>query len=242
MCTDPTKIFLFGSLVIGMSGLPLSSDARLPSEILSDPLNINQAFDRVDSSIDRIKLHAQDILDSADEAAKNRIDQIGREVDEFQEFLRSEREFTFQEIDEVLDQVMELERTFISDTQNLLECAAIETAYELRSTSAQILNDLAARDPSVSLFSWFRVDVELQAEDIPSPIQGFDRVAAATEIVLADVEPHDPITKITNLYDELERQADQIRCFYKADSATATRVRRIQLEAIRRSKNWTPFI
>ncbi|MGR3343046.1 MAG: hypothetical protein ACU0DI_07465 [Paracoccaceae bacterium] len=211
-------------------------------ERLEDPLGLQEALAELSKILERTRLHADALLDKADANILNYISLIDNRVLQTQLFISSEIDTATADfgnlLTEKINEIHELEKAFISDTSALIQCATVKSAFEIKETISEILNDLGEREPAFHIGPFPVGSVRIKPKHFNEPVDAWERMVRSSESALSSVIAEDSITNITNIYDAIVRQSEDAKCFYPTDSFSFKRIYLVQLEYRRRSAVW----
>lgn len=218
--------------------LPIKANAGFLDEawgILTDPLKLGKSSSNLLRTVDRAAIHAERLEGKLNSDLRDRLSQLDGTIKETREFLNRA---TAERIDQLTNNITALQVDFFQKSATVIKCSVNVTLNEAQVAIANTLNDLGKRKPGLSLFGFTIFEVEIEASDINTPIEGFREIKKLVDRKLADVKPTDHPNKITDLYAKLYRQADKTYCHYKAETEKYYELYTYELEYIRRANVW----
>ncbi len=196
--------------------------------------------------LERARYHADVLIANADEKVLGYIARLESQVADLKVYVSEEIDDLVLEVDQVLsdrlNDLAKLEAEFVADTRELVRCSVAESAQTVKQSIADVLNDLGKREPSLTIFGFVVAEVEIQASNIASPIEGWEEMVRAYEEILAEIGENGDMFKAAGIMDEIDRESEIARCFYRENGTSWTRIFLVQMEYRRRSKVWSRLI
>lgn len=242
MClTGLLKSFFFASVLLFSH--PAQADFWSKARgVITDPFKIGEGSKNVVRAVELAMIHAEKLLGQAGKNFDGYIIELDRIVGETRDSISQDINEIGRITDRTMSKVSDLQQTFFEDAKALTDCVVEVSAFRVRETSAQVLNDLGRRNTSVSWWGWRTISVDFTPQDFPSPILGYRQALMALEEELAQVSEQDPFTKITDIYGEIGRLSYLVKCHYDEDSAIVAEMYLRELDQIRKSRPWVNVI
>jgi hypothetical protein len=232
-------------LSLALFMMPATARANLLSDawgILTDPLKLDASSENVIKAVEIASLNADRIEGKVDRDLQDRLDQLGGIIRETRQGIDKTVGQSLDHIDQItssaLQKIDSIQRDIFKSSADLVKCSTEVSSELVQEKIASSLNSLGARRPRIVVFGIPILEVKFDKSDFPSPIEAFRQFKKYVDNRLADLKPTDSAYTITDLYGEMQRNADLTMCHYNADTATFIQLYEYQLEYIRRGRPW----
>jgi hypothetical protein len=227
---------------------PGSASADVWSDIagiLTDPFKLGQggesiydASQNIREAVERAAMHAERLQGEFDKDTREYIFQMDQIVARSSYEIEKSTDRVDEIVKETLTEIGELEQTFMANAETLVLCGTERSAYQVQERIAEVLDSLGERRPTVTIGRREILSVKIEADDIPSPIEGYEQARDLLEAELAALKPNDPPSKITDIYAEILRLSEITRCHYHEETNTYQRLYIAELEYLRLDRVW----
>lgn len=207
--------------------------------ILTDPIKLNKGSENIIHAVERANIHAEKLRQRFNDDIAVHLKKFDGTVSDTRTWFSSEVDKIDKNIDKYFDKVSQLEKSFISDTREMVKCSVEVSSDIIKSNLAKSLNDLGKRKPRFVIFGFIKIgEIKLDSTDITSPIEGFREAKNRYDSILSGVSASDNYNKITDAYADIARLANLAKCHYNSDGQKFLELYMIELEYIRRGRAW----
>lgn len=207
---------------------------------ITDPLKLGSAGSDVRAAVERFALMAEGLQDKIDKDIQNRLADIEQILFDVHEGLLQTISVAGSETREVVSFTLaKLEtttRSMLDDVQKTALCTSEVTGQNIQENLAEALNSVG--EPKLSLFGLPIIRGTWKPEDITDPQESFFLFLGRSQKFLDGLQPSDPASKMTRIYDEIRRQARITLCHYDPTFIGFEHLMETELEYRRRQVFW----
>lgn len=237
----------FAALLVSaiLLNLPTQSKAFL-YDLAGGPQAVSDVESALKRTLERAHFVGSVLISEGNRAAEQRLDQIDLIVNDALDKLSRISSKSLGELDAIIDSALRsafaLEAQLIIDARQLAECTIEVAGDEISRSIIDTLIDIAQREPTISIPVLSDGTFDFDTKPVPAPIEAWEAMMVAFMDELSEIDETSSLSRLTNIYDEIERQSRQVRCHYREDGAAYVRASREMLEAARRSSSLVPYL
>ncbi len=206
--------------------------------ILTDPFKLDKSTSNLLETVERAAIHAERLEGKVNDDVRKRLDQVDTIVKDALARMDGSIDKVDAVANKALDHINDIQIDIFKNTSQLVKCSTTVSADIVLSKLAGSLNDLGMRRPRVAIFGYDVIEVKFDKSDFDSPIGGFRKYKEMLDRKLASLSPDARASDIIDVYGELQRNADLVRCHYKEDTALFAELYETELEYNRRERAW----
>ncbi len=225
--------------------LPSHSYAGFLSEawgVVTDPLKLDSSTENMIHAVERAALHMKDL--------KRGLDDSGRVVDTNIRDYLSEIDDTIdgaiggadQVVSNALTKISSIEADFFEHSNQLVKCSVVVTSEEVKNTLSEMLNTIGETKPRFELFGFKIGEVQLTAQDIIKPIDGYFLAQDKAKERLASLEETDLARTVEAIYGQMEQTAYDTKCHYQPENFLQVRLTKDIYEYRRLHQVWAGLV
>ena len=179
--------------------------------VVTDPLGLKKASGDISESLDRTLIQLRDLEGVANNNVKERLEQI-------RSILKDVINGSQTVVDVALFQMRALEADINMDAISLLyrtQCAALDTADQLRRVAEKTISDVIKADPGVTVLGIKISGTHMDNIEITDPDEAYISAKhAILDKLDKDINDDSQAYLILSAYQNIERMARFTRCYY----------------------------
>ena len=226
--------------------LPSQSNAGFLSEawgVVTDPLKLDSSTENMIHAVERAALHMKDLKKGLDDSGRVVDANIRDYLTEIDDTINGAIGSADHVVSNALIKISSIEKDFFNHSNQLVKCSVELTSTEIINTLTEMLNTVGATKPRFLLFGFIKIgEVELTAQDISSPIEGYYLAQDKAKERLASLQETDLARKVEAIYGDMEQLAHDTKCHYESKNYLQVRLTKDIYEYRRLHRVWAGLV